>query len=408
MKLVKLSVAAAMAAGLATSASAVELTEAIKGVDINGYVRYRMESVGGDAPRAATNNEHRYKIRVGATIPVNDDVNFKTTMGNFGAYAGNNYVGQGTSGTITNDLVYGNTNWGIIHAYFQYTGVENLVVQAGKQPMPTPFNDEEHGNGLVALYNAGPVTLAGGYFDSQNAASPRTKYNIATERYDDFGTNIMAVGVIGSVEMLNFSAWYADHEDTFNAYTVDVNADVLDMLNVGLRHTQLKTESDSALARANPVTNLREDVKNQLTKLYASADIDMFNVRGAYVRTGTEGGFVAYDTAADTAFELEQLGIGNGLNEAKMTAYHLGAGATMCAFTAGIDYARATQKANVYNGLKGKSKSSEIMPSVTYQMSDNFYVKALYSRLTDKYVTDKYEGKKDKRNLSRVEVKYSF
>jgi len=81
----------------------------------------------------------------------------------------------------------------------------------------------------------------------------------------------------------------------------------------------------------------------------------------------------------------------------------LGAGVTFGDIAAGIDYARATQKANEYNDLDGKLKSSEIMPSVKYQMSDNFYVKALYSRLTEKC-----EGDKEKTNLSRVEVRYSF
>jgi hypothetical protein len=381
MKLVKLSVAAAMAAGLATSASAVELTEAIKGVDISGYVRYRFDSAGGDTGRAdllqaeTANNEHAYKVRVKAVVPVNDDVNFVGLMGNFD---------HGANGTRTDDSFYGSTNWGVIHAYFQYTGVENLVVQAGKQAMPTPWNDDEHGNGLVALYNVGPVTLAGGYFDSQNA------FNMNNDK----GNNVAALGVIGSIEMIGFDVWYADHQETFDSYTVDVHGNIMDIATVGVRHTVLDFDD-------NDNFSFDGGDKQKLTKVYANASIEMIDLTAQYVRGGGNGSYVSYDTDAKTAFALEQAALGQDFTAEDADAFHLGVAVNLGKITVGLDYVDGDYDDADNNDEK--TDFTEVVPSIKYQMSDNFYVKALYS---DYEV--KVDGDKTDSTLARVEVKYSF
>ncbi len=72
MKLVKLSLAAIVAAGALTSvASAASLEEAIKNVEVTGYARYRFDSKSnttgrtgttgfGEVKEADTSNTHRF------------------------------------------------------------------------------------------------------------------------------------------------------------------------------------------------------------------------------------------------------------------------------------------------------------------------------------------------------------
>jgi hypothetical protein len=73
MKLAKLSLAAIVAAGALTSvASASSLEEAIKGVSINGYVRYRHNST--------TEEVDAIKVVAGFTVPVTDGVKVVYTV----------------------------------------------------------------------------------------------------------------------------------------------------------------------------------------------------------------------------------------------------------------------------------------------------------------------------------------
>ncbi len=406
MKLVKLSTAAAIAAGLATSASAVELTEAIKGVDVSGYIRYRMEDTELDGTNWTQANtvanwaseDHKYKIRVHGKIPVNDDVTANVLVG----------AGEATLDDLTGDA---NAGLNIMHAFFTYTGVENLTVMAGKQGIPSPWNDDEIGSGLVAMYNAGPVTFAGAAFANTNTGYNTLAVTGGTAAAgNDNGDDILAAAVIGSVEMVNFSAWYAAHENMFKSYTVSADAS-FDMVNVGFRHTNLTL--NDFVANVGPLnTALADTRENELTKIYASADIDMFNVSAAYGKTGDQTGVVtsglglasgvAYDVDAATDFGFEQAYLGN-LQDAD--AIVLGASATMDKVTVAVDYLNGEVNGAQNDAGADDYDVTELMPSVKYQMSDNFYVKALYSMMdTEMQVT----GTESSSDFTRLEVKYTF
>jgi hypothetical protein len=145
MKLGKLSLAAIVAASALTSiAGASSLEEAIKGVTINGFVRYRYtDMTPGD-------DSHQYKGVFKVGVPVNEVITLKTKSVVVGTLDGQG--GDANPGYVLADV------------YGVYSGVEGLTLQAGKQGIPGPFTDaaDQRGTGLVALYNAGPVTLAAG------------------------------------------------------------------------------------------------------------------------------------------------------------------------------------------------------------------------------------------------------
>ncbi|HHP0357166.1 TPA: major outer membrane protein, partial [Campylobacter lari subsp. concheus] len=89
MKLVKLSLVAALAAGAFSAANAVSLEEAIKDVDVSGMMRYRFQSdrmdVGNNAEpgkseiqngyNSSKNNEHKFKAQLNFKAALDD--NFK-------------------------------------------------------------------------------------------------------------------------------------------------------------------------------------------------------------------------------------------------------------------------------------------------------------------------------------------
>ncbi|MFG5098557.1 major outer membrane protein, partial [Campylobacter lari] len=85
MKLVKLSLVAALAAGAFSAANAVSLEEAIKDVDVSGMMRYRFESdrrdignnqtIGGYNNPGNSNNTHKFKSQLNFKAALDD--NFK-------------------------------------------------------------------------------------------------------------------------------------------------------------------------------------------------------------------------------------------------------------------------------------------------------------------------------------------
>ncbi len=74
-KFAKMSLVAAIAvAGLTSTATAGSLEEAIKGVNISGFVEYRAESTVQTTADVAEEGSHDIDIRLQAVVPVNDMV----------------------------------------------------------------------------------------------------------------------------------------------------------------------------------------------------------------------------------------------------------------------------------------------------------------------------------------------
>ncbi|WP_300827396.1 major outer membrane protein, partial [Helicobacter sp. UBA3407] len=175
MKFLKLSLAASVALGAFSTASfAQPLEDAIKGIDVSGYLRYRYNSDyyenkgfakkdGGD-----DTNTHRWKAVADFKAPVADNVAF-----NFGILYNNesNNV-QGVNGGLGSGLGSGKDgSFGVstFNAVITPDSTATTVI-IGKQRLATPVTnagDDDRGTGILALNSdLEGFTFAAGAFDS--------------------------------------------------------------------------------------------------------------------------------------------------------------------------------------------------------------------------------------------------
>ncbi|WP_086254323.1 porin [Campylobacter vicugnae] len=227
MKLVKLSLAAIVAAGALTSvASAASLEEAIKNVDVTGYARYRFDSKDNGSDTA---NKHRFT----------SDVNFKSALDdNFFGVLGFRYDSVDLSGerflaeTNVGHSDNGNDNFGqtfnVRQVYLGYTA-GNTTITAGRQVLGTFFTDDMVGTGIKVLNSdISGLTLAAVAFDnlqddgdigtsalllgSKNVNRPEHVYD----------RNLYGVAAIGSYDPVSFQLWYAALDSVAQLYVADV------------------------------------------------------------------------------------------------------------------------------------------------------------------------------------------
>ena len=190
-KMIKMSLVAAVAvAGLATTASAKPMEDAIKNVDLSGYVRYRYTN--GDQPES-----NEYKTVVKLKSKVNDNVSMFLKVA--GADSTSNTSGDADPDTTA-----------VKEAKFIYTG-NGITAIVGKQGLATPFGDaaDQQGTGIVVLAPVGPVTLAAGWYTNSDAKSIYSnKLNKNedkdTNENDIGGNNIAAVAAILKLVLLIF------------------------------------------------------------------------------------------------------------------------------------------------------------------------------------------------------------
>ncbi len=224
MKLVKLSLAAIVAAGALTSvASAASLEEAIKNVEVTGYARYRFDSKDSGTNTA---NKHRFT----------SDVNFKSALDdNFFGVLGFRYDSIDNSGERINARTMvgaddnGNDNFGqtfnVRQVYLGYTA-GNTTITAGRQVLGTFFTDDMVGTGIKLLNSdISGLTLAAVAFDNlQNDGDIGTGAltlgsNNAEHVYD---RNLYGAAAIGSYDPVSFQLWYAALDSVAQLYVADV------------------------------------------------------------------------------------------------------------------------------------------------------------------------------------------
>ena len=224
MKLVKLSLAAIVAAGALTSvASAASLEEAIKNVEVTGYARYRFDSKDSGTNTA---NKHRFT----------SDVNFKSALDdNFFGVLGFRYDSIDNSGeridarTMVGADDNGNDNFGqtfnVRQVYLGYTA-GNTTITAGRQVLGTFFTDDMVGTGIKLLNSdISGLTLAAIAFDNLQddgdigTGALTLGSNNAEYVYD---RNLYGAAAIGSYDPVSFQLWYAALDSVAQLYVADV------------------------------------------------------------------------------------------------------------------------------------------------------------------------------------------
>ncbi|ECP9074713.1 TPA: group 1 major outer membrane porin protein PorA [Campylobacter jejuni] len=264
MKLVKLSLVAALAAGAFSAANATPLEEAIKDVDVSGVLRYRYDTGNFDKNFVNNSNlnnskqDHKYRAQVNFSAAIAD--NFKAFVQfDYNAADG----GYGANG-IKNDQ----KGLFVRQLYLTYTNEDVATsVIAGKQQLNTIWTD----NGVDGLVGTGikvvnnsidGLTLAAFAVDSFMAeeqgtdllgqSTISTTQNRAPFQADSLG-NLYGAAAVGSYDLaggqFNPQLWLAYWDQVAFFYAVDAaySTTIFDGINWTLEGAYLGNSLDSEL-----------------------------------------------------------------------------------------------------------------------------------------------------------------
>jgi len=381
-KMIKLSLAAAVAvSALTTSATAGSLGDAIKDTTISGkaLIGYNYKEVSTAGVKTSS-NQTEYDIDVTLNTKVNDTITFTT-----GIEADHDLDNRDDSTDAgKNDEI------GLTKLYFT-AKTDVATVMIGKQKQPTPFLDDNRGDGVVALIPAGPVTIAAGHFTGMNGGQSIAKgdaINLNLSQRD-----ISALAVIATAGPVNVQAWYVTASDAGS----DVNADLTDptaggtatntleqgldaySVNLSGKFGPVNVELNHASAKLDAAAGVSFD-KETLTKLIVSSKVADVNLVAGYGFTNdnttdsrNHGVDLTNDDDAKTNFRLDQIVL-DTYNDAD--AILLGASMTFGQTTVGANYLMATVGATAADA---KIDATELDLTVKYAMSKNFSITGLYS-----------------------------
>ncbi len=278
MKLVKLSLVAALAAGAFSVANATPLEEAIKDIDVSGVLRYRYETgsfgkdeVGFTSSNNDSKQEHKYRAQINFSGAIADNfkafvqLDYNTADGGYGTV-----IDNVTNDKFSGHQINGQEGLSVRQLYLTYTNEDVATsVIAGKQQLNTIWTD----NGIDGLVGTGVkvvnnsidgLTLAAFVVDSYNTEEQRGDLAKASDFSNgvadangniyllDF-KNIYGAAAIGSYEVfggqLNPQLWLAYMNDNAFLYALDVayNTTIFDGVNWTLEGAYLGNSLDNNL-----------------------------------------------------------------------------------------------------------------------------------------------------------------
>ncbi|ENT7344378.1 major outer membrane protein [Campylobacter jejuni] len=258
MKLVKLSLVAALAAGAFSAANATPLEEAIKDVDVSGILRYRYDTGTFDKNWGTPNDNlnkskqmHKYRAQVNFSAAIAD---------NFKAFVQFDY-NAADGGTGVDNTTNAEKGLFVRQLYLTYTNEDVATsVIVGKQQLNTIWTD----NGVDGLVGTGVkvvnnsidgLTLAAFAIDSfmaKEQGSDLVGANGSAFNVDSIG-NLYGAAAVGSYEFLggqfNPQLWLAYWDQVAFFYAVDTaySTTIFDGINWTLEGAYLGNSLDSEL-----------------------------------------------------------------------------------------------------------------------------------------------------------------
>ncbi|EAI3979505.1 major outer membrane protein [Campylobacter jejuni] len=266
MKLVKLSLVAALAAGAFSAANATPLEEAIKDVDVSGVLRYRYDTGNFDKNFLNNSNlnnskqDHKYRAQVNFSAAIAD---------NFKAFVQFDYNAV-DGGTGVDNATNAEKGLFVRQLYLTYTNEDVATsVIAGKQQLNTIWTD----NGIDGLVGTGVkvvnnsidgLTLAAFAVDSFMAAEQgsdllgqSTYFNGTNNNGNSFKLNsignLYGAAAVGSYDLaggqFNPQLWlaYWDQVAFFYALDASYSTTIFDGINWTLEGAYLGNSLDSEL-----------------------------------------------------------------------------------------------------------------------------------------------------------------
>ncbi|EAI8406398.1 major outer membrane protein [Campylobacter jejuni] len=265
MKLVKLSLVAALAAGAFSAANATPLEEAIKDVDVSGVLRYRYDTGNFDKNFVNNSNlnnnkqDHKYRAQVNFGAAIAD---------NFKAFIQFDYNAV-DGGTGVDNVTNAEKGLFVRQLYLTYTNEDVATsVIAGKQQLNLIWTDNAIdglvGTGVKVVNNSiDGLTLAAFAVDSFMAAEQGVDLlghsntstatpNQAPFKVDSVG-NLYGAAAVGSYDLaggqFNPQLWLAYWDQVAFFYAVDAaySTTIFDGINWTLEGAYLGNSLDSEL-----------------------------------------------------------------------------------------------------------------------------------------------------------------
>ncbi|HDZ5155230.1 TPA: major outer membrane protein [Campylobacter jejuni] len=429
MKLVKLSLVAALAAGAFSAANATPLEEVIKDVDVSGVLRYRYDTgrfgkdfdlsnvTANPTKNALINSKqtHKYRAQVNLSAAIAD---------NFKAFIQLDYNSQ-DGGYGTNSISNTSDTLTVRQLYLTYTNEDVATsIIAGKQQLNTIWTDNDIdglvGTGIKVVNNSiDGLTLAAFAMDSFNGynADINAKGDGDVSSALNWDKNIYGAAAIGSYDIFggqfNPQLWLAYMSDNAFLYALDLaySTSIFDGINWTIEGAYL----------GNSVDNELENKFGQNTV----GNGNFFALRGTIEVNGwdaTLGGLYYGDKDKSTVTVIEDQGNLGSLLAGEEIFYTAGSklngdiGRNIFGFiTAGYTFNETVRVGAdfVYGGTKthsttylGGGDKLEAVARVNYKYSPKLNFSAFYS-----YVNvdsnNKVEGEGD-HNTVRLQALYKF
>ncbi|EDP4744244.1 major outer membrane protein [Campylobacter jejuni] len=251
MKLVKLSLVAALAAGAFSAANATPLEEAIKDVDVSGVLRYRYDTGNFDKNFVNNSNlnnnkqDHKYRAQVNFSAAIAD---------NFKAFIQFDYNAV-DGGTGVDNVTNAEKGLFVRQLYLTYTNEDVATsVIAGKQQLNLIWTD----NAIDGLVGTG-VKVVNNSIDGLTLAAFAVDSFMAAEQGADLlghsttSGNLYGAAAVGSYDLaggqFNPQLWLAYWDQVAFFYAVDAaySTTIFDGINWTLEGAYLGNSLDSEL-----------------------------------------------------------------------------------------------------------------------------------------------------------------
>ncbi|EFU3378182.1 major outer membrane protein [Campylobacter coli] len=437
MKLVKLSLVAALAASAFSVANATPLEEAIKDIDVSGVLRYRYDTGrfskdfgNGTNNTISTGNlngskqEHKYRAQVNFSGAIAD---------NFKAFVQLDYNAK-DGGHGADSISNTKTSLNVRQLYLTYTD-ENVATSVilGKQQLNTIWTDNAIdglvGTGIKVVNNSiDGLTLAAFAIDSVNTDEQGKGIEKRANRksdenspYLDWSQNIYGAAAIGSYEVLggqyNPQLWLAYMTDNAFLYAIDAtySTTIFDGINWTLEGAYL----------GNSLDNTLDDYYASLSDSNGVANGNFFGLRGTVEVNGwdaTLGGlyYGKKDKVTVTVLEdqgnIDSLLAGEEIFYTEGSQLHGSQGRNIFGYVkAGYTFNETVRVGAdfVYGGTKTKSNRNtyigggdklEAVARVSYKYSPKLNFSAWYSYVN---IDSDNNGEGD-HNTVRLQALYKF
>lgn len=469
MKFIKLSLAACVAVcGIASSASAQDLEEAIKGVDVSGMLRYRYRDDRYTDRNYVKNNadkgsaRHQWRAEALFKTPVMDAVSMNLSVryhnpeqnvnhGNGVEDANGNLIrGTGKGLGSGKDSSFGIGEFNAVIT----PDCTNTTVKVGKMILTTPLNDplDDRGTGILAINSdLEHWTFVGGAFDSWSIDDFQAGYVDPATGTNEGGSITKPLYTFAA--LANYETSAGNIEGQIWGFKID---DILDsgmFLQLGFNNSLFHITGQYAFA------NLDNDPKHLLAqaayggeKVRGGADLYtleagvrfhdyevplalklgyMGNTKDSYaVSLDNEGSFnkvgqIWFENNATgvsiSTLPIEGQSMPGVLESNSLSVFYASLNYDVLDnLNVGIEYVNGTNELK-YSATRGDIDFQEITPVVRWQYNKNLTLSAYYAMLTtdrDKKVTPKSVNDgvpllatatdSEDRNRLQLEVRYTF